>query len=251
MNASPKIKVLIVDDSKLTRVSLKTTLQSADQWVELLGEAEDGSQGVEMAQKLNPDVVLMDVGMPIMDGITATQNIRKRMPEVKIVMLTSHEENRDVLDAFHSGATSYCLKETAPDVLLHVIQATAGGACWIDPKIAHILVNQVQVKPGAAPTAPKPTDPAVLPEVGIDTDVAIASGTDQFATRTTSTLSGLSEREVEVLRLIADGKNNGEICDRLSISMNTLKTHIKNIFSKLGVEDRTAAALKAIKERIV
>lgn len=250
MNMSSRTRVLIVDDSKLTRVSLKTTLQNAAQWVELVGEAEDGAQGVEMTQQLHPDIVLMDVGMPIMDGITATQHIRQRAPETKVIMLTSHEEGRDVLDAFNSGATSYCLKETAPDVLLHVIQSTVGGACWIDPKIAHILVSQVQVRP-------EPPAASNTPAVGNSSPEPVNATSASFATTNarsndeSSTLCGLSEREVEVLRLIADGMNNGEICERLSISMNTLKTHIKNIFSKLGVEDRTAAALKAIKDRIV
>jgi DNA-binding NarL/FixJ family response regulator len=135
-------------------------------------------------------------------------------------MLTSHEEEEDVLDAFSSGANSYCLKETPPEMLMHVIKSTAHGACWIDPKIARIVMSQLQPnnhKPSAEPSG----------------------------------LSLLTEREIDVLKLVTQGLNNAEISDKLCISMNTVKTHLKNIFQKLEVEDRTAAALKALKERII
>lgn len=216
------IRVLIVDDSRLTRISLKTTLREAEGF-ELAGEAEDGRQGVEMAATLCPDIILMDIGMPVLDGIRATQQIKKNYPDMKIVMLTSHEDERDILDAFQSGATSYCLKETPPEMLVHIIRTTIGGACWIDPKIARFVVSRLQPENESAP---------------------VDAGES-------STLISLTDREMDVLALLAEGKNNTEISDALSISMNTVKTHLKNIFQKLDVEDRTAAALKAIKERII
>lgn len=222
------IRILLVDDSRLMRVSLKTTLsQAAD--IEIVGEAEEGRQGVELAGQLKPDVILMDIGMPIMDGIKATQLIRDKQLAARVIMLTSHESDQDVLDAFQSGATSYCLKDTEPEALLQIIRSTAAGACWIDPKIARVLVSQVsqQVATAAMPVSQSQEDG--LP----------------------STLSLLSDREIDVLKLITEGLNNTEIAERLSISMNTVKTHVKNIFLKLEVEDRTAAALKALKERIV
>jgi DNA-binding NarL/FixJ family response regulator len=220
-----KIKVLVVDDSRLTRISIKTTLKSAQQSIELIGEAQEGHQAIEMVGRLEPDVVLMDIGMPIMDGVRATQTIKKQFPNVKVVMLTSHEDEDDVLDAFSSGANSYCLKETPPDMLIHVILSTAHGACWIDPKIARIVMSQLQPQ---------------------ERSISKAQTSDE-----TSGFALLTEREVDVLKLVTQGLNNAEISDRLCISMNTVKTHLKNIFQKLEVEDRTAAALKALKERII
>lgn len=141
---TPKVRVMVVDDSRLTRLSVKTMLKSAQNDIELVGEAEEGNQAIELVGKLQPDVVLMDIGMPIMDGVRATQGIKKLYPDVKVVMLTSHEEEDDVLDAFSSGANSYCLKETPPEMLVHVVLSTAHGACWIDPKIARIVMSQLQ-----------------------------------------------------------------------------------------------------------
>lgn len=221
-NANPRIRVLVVDDSRLTRMSVKTTLNLAKDRIELVGEAEEGQQAIEMTGRLSPEVVLMDIGMPIMDGVRATQAIKQQYPEVKVVMLTSHDDESDVLDAFSSGANSYCLKETPPEMLIHVILSTAHGACWIDPKIARIVMNQLQ---------PSSSRPAASEETG--------------------GFSLLTEREVDVLKLVTEGLNNAEISDKLCISMNTVKTHLKNIFQKLDVEDRTAAALKALRERII
>lgn len=218
-----RVRVLIVDDSRLSRVSVRTTLNSANAQVELVGEAEEGHQAIELVSQLLPDVVLMDIGMPILDGVRATQLIKKDFPDVKVVMLTSHEEEHDVLDAFHSGANSYCLKETPPEMLIHVILSTAHGACWIDPKITKIVLNQL----------PSRSDELI-----------------SFEMETTG-FALLTEREIDVLKLVTQGLNNAEISDRLYISMNTVKTHLKNIFQKLEVEDRTAAALKAIKQRII
>ncbi|MEB3286847.1 MAG: response regulator transcription factor [Vampirovibrionales bacterium] len=218
-------RVLIVDDSKLMRVSLKTAIEQT-QDMACVGEAADGREGVYLTGQLKPDIVLMDIGMPILNGIAATREIRKQFPQSKVVMLTSHEGDSDVLDAFQSGATSYCLKDTPPEQLMQIIRTTAGGACWIDPKVARVLVTQV--------SRPLP-DSSLTQAEALQTDLLIP----------------LSEREVEVLRLITEGKNNAEIAELLSISNNTVKTHVKNIFQKLGVEDRTAAALKALKERLV
>ncbi len=223
--STPKIRVMIVDDSRLTRISIRTTLKGVHQEIELVGEAEDGSQAIEMAGTIRPQVILMDIGMPIMDGVRATQQIKRSHPEIKVVMLTSHEDEEDVLDAFNSGANSYCLKETPPEMLVHVIKSTAHGACWIDPKIARIVMSQLQ-----------PNDRGINNNKHSSENSGVCS---------------LTEREVDVLKLVTQGLNNAEISDRLCISMNTVKTHLKNIFQKLEVEDRTAAALKALKERII
>lgn len=230
METGEKIKVLIVDDSRLTRVNLKTLLFQSKAQILCLGEAEDGKEAITQVERLRPDVVLMDIGMPILDGIRATQELRKRFPEVKVVMLTSHESEPDVLEAFRSGAVSYCLKETTSDTLIQVILTTAQGASWIDPKIARVVLKSLQHSPS--------------PE-------AVQSVAKENATDNQASFYLLTEREVQVLTLITEGMNNQEIAERLCISLNTVKTHLKNIFQKLEVEDRTSAALKALKDRII
>lgn len=232
MGTGEKIKVLIVDDSRLTRVNLRTSLFQVKDELLVIGEAEDGKEALLMVEQLRPDVVLMDIGMPIMDGIRATQMILKQFPASKVVMLTSHDSEPDVLEAFRSGAASYCLKETSPETLIQVIKTTAQGSCWIDPKIAKVVLSSLQ------PTA---LSGGIGP--GSQSRGAEMSGA--------GLLIPLTEREVEVLTLITEGLNNTDIAERLSISLNTVKTHLKNIFQKLGVEDRTAAALKALKDRII
>ncbi len=218
------IRVLIVDDQRLTRVSLKAMLFEQRERILLVAEAEEGREAIQLTEQHRPDVILMDIGMPIMDGIQATQAIKSRFPETKIVMLTTHDSEEDILESFRSGATSYCLKETPPEQLIQIIIATARGACWIDPSIAKVVLKGLNTQPKEAVLTKRDTP------------------TDSF---------NLTERECDVLRLITQGKNNQEIADTLCLSLNTVKTHLKNLFQKLNVEDRTAAAIKALKEKLV
>ena len=210
-----KIKVLIVDDSKLTVVGLKTTFKQFDD-IELLGNAENGKVAISMIQELKPDVVLMDIGMPIMDGIQATREIKKLDLPVKVVMLTSHDGEQDVFDALSAGAFSYCMKDIDPDILVAVVKSTYNGASWLDPAIAQVVLRNFTTKKESR-----------------------------------SQNSVLTDREIDVLNLIAKGYSNPNISETLCISMNTVKTHIKNIFQKLEVEDRTHAAMKAMKNEII
>lgn len=220
------ISVLIVDDQPLARVTLKTTLNKHATNFAVKGEAANGNEALSFVKKEPVDVVLMDISMPGMDGIEATQQIKKFAPNTKVIMLTTHEEESAILDSFRSGANSYCLKDSAPDLLLQVIETTVNGASWIDPKIAQVVIkNSVQ-------------QPALSAE-------------SQPAAEDVELISPLTTREKEVLQLIAAGKNNAEITETLSLSMNTVKTHIKNIFMKLDVPDRTAAALKAIRGQLI
>jgi len=218
MSEKKPVKVLIVDDSKLTIVGLKTTLKQFDD-IEIVGEANDGQIAIESAQKLKPDVILMDIGMPLMDGIKATKEIKKTGSNAKIIMLTSHETEQDVLDALSAGANSYCMKDVDPEILVAVVKSTYEGASWLDPRIAKIVLDKFVDKFG------------------------------KFLKN--DTMSDLTERELDVLNLIAKGCSNQEISDNLYISLNTVKTHIKNIFQKLEVEDRTQAAMKAVKEELI
>lgn len=218
MNEKKPIKVLIVDDSKLTIVGLKTTLKQFND-IEIVGEANDGQIAIEKTQELKPDIILMDIGMPIMDGIKATKEIKKIDSNSKIIMLTSHEAEQDVLDSLSAGANSYCMKDVDPEILITVVKSTYDGASWLDPGIAKIVLDKFVDKFG------------------------------KFMKNDTT--SNLTEREIGVLNLIAKGCSNQEISDTLYISLNTVKTHIKNIFQKLEVEDRTQAAMKAVKEELI
>ena len=220
MSEKKIIKVLIVDDSKLTVLGLKTTLKLYDD-IEVVGEANDGAIAVEMTQNLKPDVILMDIGMPLKDGIQATKEIKKAGSNAKIIMLTSHEAEQDVFDALSAGANSYCMKDVDPEILISVVKSTYDGASWLDPTVANIVLNKFTDKSG------------------------------KFLKSDAVLKSDLTEREVEVLGLIAKGSSNQQISDSLCISLNTVKTHIKNIFQKLEVEDRTQAAMKAVKEDLI
>lgn len=216
---SEKIKVLIVDDSKLTVVGLKTTLNQFEH-ITVVGEANDGQDSIKATQELKPDIILMDIGMPIMDGIKATRELKKiKELGAKIIMLTSHEGEQEVLDAMSAGANSYCMKDVDPEVLVSVIKSTHEGGSWLDPRIAQIVLNKFVDKFGKFLRSEKTSD--------------------------------LTEREVEVLNCIAKGNSNQEISETLHISLNTVKTHIKNIFQKLEVEDRTQAAMKAVKDELI
>lgn len=212
------IKILIVDDSKLTRVGLRATFKSLEN-MEILGEAENGRQGIEMASQLKPDIILMDIGMPILDGIQATKQINELKLKSKIIMLTSHDGDQEVFDAFTAGANSYCMKDIEPEMLATVIKSTYEGASWLDPRIAKIVLQNFG---GGAKASEKKSEE-----------------------------SPLTEREIDVLHLIARGYSNSEISKELCISMNTVKTHIRNIFHKLEVEDRTQAAMKAVRQEII
>jgi DNA-binding NarL/FixJ family response regulator len=215
-----KIKILIVDDSKLTRVGLRTTFKSME-GMEVIGEAENGKVGIDLALSEKPDVILMDIGMPIMDGIQATKQLKAKGSSAKILMLTSHEAENDVFDAFSAGAHSYCMKDIEPEMLATVIRSTFNGASWLDPRIAKIVLQNF----GKTTSTPKEEEPK-----------------EELT---------LTEREIDVLHLIARGYSNSEISKELCISMNTVKTHIRNIFHKLEVEDRTQAAMKAVKKDII
>lgn len=208
-----KIKLLIADDSKLTLVGLKTMFQ-AQKSIEVIDTAENGQEAVDKAQELHPDIILMDLGMPLLDGIQATKKIKVQNKDIKIIILTTHDREEEVLDALSAGANSYCMKEIPPNELVNVIESTYNGASWLDPQIANIVLTSIN--------SSKKTKG-----------------------------SELTEREVEIIELISQGKTNVQISEDLFISMNTVKTHIKNIFAKLEVEDRTQAVMKSLEKDIL
>lgn len=198
------IRVLIVDDHHLVRAGLITLLEAASD-IQVAGEAADGQQALEVAAATRPDVVLMDLSMPVMDGVSATRLLLTELPETRVVALTSFSDRQRVTDILTAGATGYVLKDSRPDDLLAAVRAAADGHVPLDPRVASALL------------------PAREPSL-----------TDQ-----------LSDREKQVLRLVAAGLANKQIARRLGIAESTVKVHTSNIFRRIGVTDRTSAAIWA------
>ena len=199
------IRILLADDHSVVRQGLRMFL-SLDPEFDVVGEASDGSQAVKLARELQPDVVLMDMLMPVMDGITATGHIRKEMPDTEVIALTSVLEDGAVVGAIKAGAIGYLLKDTQQEELLRAIKAAAAGQVQLAPQAAARLMREVR-----APEAPQQ----------------------------------LTDRETDVIKLLAQGKANKEIAMELVIGEKTVKTHVSNILLKLGVQSRTQAALYA------
>ncbi len=216
-----KLNILIVEDHELTRFGLKTTFEGVD-YVEAIFEAESAEKALEIFDANPIDVIIMDLGLPGMNGIEATQKIRLRKKDVKVIMLTSHNDEKEVISSLKAGANAYCSKEINPQRLIGVVQSVADGAAWFDPSIAHIVLkasSQAQVQEENSGENAKKYD--------------------------------LTARESQILKLMTEGYSNMEIAQILVISINTTKAHVANILQKLEVDDRLQAALKALKNKIV
>jgi NarL family two-component system response regulator LiaR len=205
------IRILIVDDHSVVRQGLRMFL-SLDPELEVIGEASNGQEAIEQVKILSPDVVLMDLLMPVMDGITATETIRSNYKETEVIALTSVLEDASVVNAVRAGAIGYLLKDTQADELCRSIKAAAAGQVQLSPKAAERLMREIR-----SPESPEK----------------------------------LTERETDVLRLLATGKANKEIALEMHISETTVKTHVSNILMKLGVPSRTQAALYAVRIGLV
>jgi two-component system, NarL family, response regulator LiaR len=205
------INVLLVDDHAVVRQGLRMFL-SLDAELNIVGEAANGEEGVALARQLKPDVVLMDLLMPGMDGIAATAVLRRELPKTEVIALTSVLEDRLVVDAIRAGAIGYLLKDTNADELCQAIKAAAAGQVQLSPQAAARLMREVRI----------PDSPETL-----------------------------TNRETEVLRLVARGQSNKEIAATLSITEKTVKTHVSNILDKLDVASRTQAALYAVRIGLV
>ena len=216
---SNKTKILMAEDHKLMRVGLKSIFEDYDD-LDVIAEAETGVEAVKMAKELKPDVILMDIGLPELDGIQATRKIKEFDKNVKIIVLTSHGEEKEVNNAIAAGANAYALKDIKTEYLVMVLRSVKDGAVWFDPNVAHLVKKNTSSQP--------------------------ASRADFRANH-----ANLTEREYEVLKLIVDGKSNQEIADELKISEHTAKAHVCNIIQKMLVDDRTQVAVKAIKENLI
>ncbi|HEY9677817.1 MAG TPA: response regulator transcription factor [Drouetiella sp.] len=222
------ISILIVEDHEFTRMGLKLSLEQIP-GLNMVGEASDGADGLKKVLELKPEVVLMDIEMPNMDGIEATKQIKEQAPDVRVIMLTSHKSDQTIFAALSAGANGYCLKNIAAQQLSTVIKMVADGAVWLDPGIANRVLSAYS-----------------LPDVQTPQVVTKAPAPKQQK----SNIS-LSPRETEVLRLVADGLSNQKIAERLGLGLETVKTHMRHIMEKLAVSDRTEAAVKAMKQGIV
>lgn len=210
----PPLRILIVEDDPMMQLGLEQCLEAYPQ-LTVVGQASDGYLGVEAALKLKPDVIVMDIGLPRLDGIAATQQIKAALPNVRVVMLTSHTTETEVIAALSSGADAYCIKGTNVERLLTAIAAAQEGATYLDPQIARRVIEHL-----------KPPMP-------------------------NNNIGHLSHREQEVLELMVEGQSNPEIAAALYLSPNTVKTHIRGIMNKLAVDDRVQAAVVALRSGLV
>jgi NarL family two-component system response regulator LiaR len=213
MTADP-IRVLIVDDHEIVRKGISALL-STEPGIQVLGEASDGKSALVKTETLHPDVILMDLVMPGMDGIQATTEISQRWPDARILILTSFAANEQVFPAIKAGALGYLLKDSSPEELVQAIQQVYRGESWLHPAIARKVLQEL-AKPAESPASSK--------------------------------TAMLTEREIEVLRFLAQGHSNREIADHLFVSEATIRTHVSNILSKLHLASRTQAALFALKQ---
>ena len=211
--SSPKIKVLLVNDHAVVRQGLRAFLELQDDMI-IAGEAANGLEAIEQAQQVQPDIVLLDLMMPKMGGVEATPQIIAVSPSARVIILTDFGEDDQVIPAIRAGAQGYLLKDIPPQELVQAVREAHQGKAQLHPDVAKKLMLAVAAPP-AAPPSPEPD---------------------------------LTERELEVLRLIAQGLNNHEIAQRLTISEKTVKTHVSNILGKLHVDDRTQAAIYALKK---
>jgi NarL family two-component system response regulator LiaR len=210
--ASQPIRVMLVDDHTMVRRGLATFLKIFDD-LELAGEADSGQAAIQLCAEVAPDVILMDIVMPDMDGATATRLIRQRFPHVQVIALTSFKEGDLVKQALEAGAIGYLLKDVSAEELVHAIRAAHAGRVTLSPEAAQALVDTTQ--------RPLAQDP------------------------------NLTERELEVLKLMVEGLNNTQIAGKLMVSPSTVKSHVSNILSKLGVASRTEAVTLALRTHIV
>ena len=220
------IKVTIVEDHDMTRMGLSFALSNSG-LIEVIGTSADGMEGVEQALELKPDLVVMDIGVPTIDGIEATRKIKNSIPEIKVLMNTSRDDEEDILDSFAAGADGYITKGATSEQTISAIKAVSEGVGWLDPAIARVVLSNIRKS----------------------TQVEAKKGEIDY--KKGKNLYGLTEREMEVLALLVEGLNNPQIAKKLVITIATTKTHVHNILQKLYVKTRSKAVATAMKDGLV
>lgn len=220
-----KIKLILVEDHELTRKGILYGLNK-NPVLEIVGEAIDGYEAVNLFKEKQPDLVLMDLGLPIIDGIEATKKIKELNKDAKIIILTSQSEQEKVFAAFEAGASAYCMKDIKLDSLNKIIDIVMDGGVWIDPQVANFILDLL---------------PVISKQVNKNNNKPSKALGD----------CDLTSREREILELVALGYNNKDIANELTLSIHTVKNHVSNIITKLAVDDRTQAAIMAIKEGLI
>ncbi len=223
LSASP-LKILIAEDHEFTRTGLKYSLQTHKNF-QIMGEVENGEQAVSFASENQPHIILMDIGMPLMDGITATQKIKSQFPHIKIVMLTSRQVREEVFAALAAKADAYCMKDISTERLIQVLEMVSEGGIWLDQPVAELVM--------------------------VDLQMPASEKQDKTNSHRQAYNTELTEREMDVLALIVKGKSNKDIAEALTITINTVKVHVGNIIQKLAVDDRTQVAVKALQDGLV
>jgi len=221
--AKKVISVVIIEDFKLTRVGLRCALNSNDD-IKVVAESDNAIEGLQLIERFSPNIVLMDLGLAGMNGIEATLKIKEMNKDIKVIALTSHDREEEVIAALTSGAMAYCLKDIDPTKLADVIRDVVEGVCWLDPVIARKVLDAFPKQETLGILKDKISDEGRVP---------------------------LTEREFEVLKHLVEGKSNTEIAKELIVSVHTAKAHVCSILQKMCVNDRVQAAVKAVKEGLV
>ncbi len=233
------IRIVLIEDHDLTRLGLKAALQQVP-GMTVVGEAASGSRGLSLLETERPDIAIVDIGLPDIDGIEVVERLRQAQiglegAPTRVLMLTMHDSEAAVMAAFAAGADSYCMKQTELGDLIVAVRETYEGNSWIDPAVASVVLRQVRKIPAGA-------------AVGSRT-VSIEAIEPEFEQILES--YPLTERELEILELIVSGCSNAEIAERSYITVGTVKTHVRSILNKLGVDDRTKAAVRALRSGLV
>ncbi len=223
-----KTKILIIDDHQLYREGIKRILEFEDSF-EVVGEGKDGNEALELVEKCNPDVVIMDINMPQMNGVEATKQLIQTYPDLKVIILSIHDDESYVSHAMKTGADGYLLKEMDVDDLIEAVKVVAEGGSYLHPKVTHNLVKEYR---RLAETVTYSNTNTALPR--------------KYEVRRPYHI--LTRRECEVLQLLAEGKSNKKIGESLFISEKTVKNHVSNILQKMNCQDRTQAVVEAIKK---
>lgn len=211
-------KILIVEDHALIRFGLKTAFESKD-YLEQIYEASSGEAAIDIIKKNNLDAVILDLGLPLMNGIETAKIIKSLKPDIKIIILTSHISEEEVIDSIKAGARAYCSKDINPEILANIVLTILNGALWFDSKVSDIVINSISA----------------------DKKVLNVENMENY---------NLTDREKDVIEYICEGYTNSEISKLLDVSVNTVKVHVSSIIQKLGVEDRTQVVVKAFKQFI-